>query len=99
MELLVLLFLRIYAVVYLVLFIEGLALVASRGTLPSLVQLIDMVFFTPVAVIGLWSAAYRHLSLPKHGWRVLLFASVFWRPFAIGNAVLSGDALPKFRAF
>lgn len=99
MELLVLLFLRIYAVVYLVLFVEALALVPSRATQPSLVQLIDMVFFTPVAVVGLWSAAYRHFSLPKHGWRVLLFASVFWRPFAIGNAVLSGDAIPKFRAF
>ena len=47
---------------------------------------------TPVAVVGLWSAAYRHLALPKHGWRILLFASVFWRPFAIGNAVLSGNA-------
>ena len=59
MELLVLLFLRIYAVVYLVLFVEGLALAPMRG-MPSLVQIIDMIFFTPVAVAGLWSAAYRH---------------------------------------
>jgi hypothetical protein len=93
------LFLRIYAVAYLVLFIEGLATLPMRGLQPSLVQFIDLVFFTPVAVVGLWSAAYRHLSLPKHGWRVLLFASVFWRPFAIGNAVLSGDAIAKFRGF
>jgi hypothetical protein len=91
------LFLRIYSVVYLVLFLEGLALAPLRG-MPSMVQLIDMVFFSPVAVIGLWSAAYRHLALPKHGWKILLFASVFWRPFAIGNAVLSGDAIPRFRA-
>lgn len=94
-----LLFLRIYSVAYLVLFVEALALVPGRATQPSLVQLIDLVVFTPIAVVGLWSAAYRHISLPKHGWRVLLFASVFWRPFAIGNAVLSGDAISKFRAF
>lgn len=93
-----LLFLRIYAVVYLVLFVEGLILTASRGAQPSLIQLIDMIVFTPVAVVGLWSAAYRHLSLPKHGWKILLFASVFWRPFAIGNAVLSGDAISRFRS-
>ena len=95
---LVQLFLRIYAVVYLVLYLEGLAFVTVRSPAPSLIQLIDMVFFTPVAVIGLWSAAYRHLNLPKHGWKILLFASVFWRPFALGNSILSGDALPKFQA-
>lgn len=93
-----LLFLRIYAVVYLVLYVEGLALATARGAPPSMIQLIDMLFFTPVAVIGLWSAAYRHLNLPKHGWKILLFASVFWRPFALGNAILSGDAVPKFEA-
>ena len=92
-----LLFLRIYAVIYLVAFLEALAFAPANG-MPSLVQLIDLIIFTPVAVIGLWSAAYRHLGLPKHGWKVLLFASVFWRPFAIGNAVLSGDAIPRFRA-
>ena len=91
------LFLRIYAVVYLVIYLEGLAFATVRSPAPSLVQLIDMLFFTPVAVIGLWSAAYRHLNLPKHGWKMLLFASVFWRPFALGNAVLSGDAIPKFQ--
>ncbi|HEY0438243.1 MAG TPA: hypothetical protein VGC92_16495 [Phenylobacterium sp.] len=93
-----LLFLRIYAVIYLVAFVEALAFAPARG-MPSIVQLIDLIFFTPVAVVGLWSAAYRHLALPKHGWKVLLFASVFWRPFAVGNAVLSGDAIPRFRAF
>jgi hypothetical protein len=94
---LVTLFLRIYAVIYLVLYLEGLAFATARGA-PTLIQLIDMLFFTPVAVIGLWSAAYRHLNLPKHGWKFLLFASVFWRPFALGNAILSGDAVPKFQA-
>jgi hypothetical protein len=96
-ELLVLLFLRIYAVVYLVLFLEGVALLPAQATQPTLIQLIDLVFFTPVAVLGLWSAGYRHLNLPKHGWKVLLFASVFWRPFAIGNAVLSGNVIAKFQ--
>jgi hypothetical protein len=95
--LLVQLFLRIYAVVYLVLYLEGLAFATARAA-PTPIQLVDMLFFTPVAVIGLWSAAYRHLNLPKHGWKILLFASVFWRPFALGNAILSGDAIPKFQA-
>jgi hypothetical protein len=94
----VLLFLRIYAVAYLVWFVESLAFAPSRTAAPTIVQLIDLIFFTPVAVVGLWSAAYRHLNLPKHGWKILLFASVFWRPFAVGNALLSGDAIAKFRA-
>ena len=94
-----LLFLRIYAVIYLVLFIEGLAFAATNPGHRSMIGLIDMVFFAPVAVIGLWSAGYRHISLPKHGWKILLFASVFWRPIAVGNAVLTGDAIPKFRTF
>ena len=94
-----LLFLRIYAVVYLVLFLESLMFATGRATQPSIIQLIDMIFFTPVAVIGLWSAAYRHLNLPKHTWKILLFASVFWRPLAIGNAVLFGNTIPKFQAF
>jgi len=91
------LFLRIYAVVYLVLFVETLIFTATRGVQLTLIQLIDMLFFTPVAVIGLWSAAYRHLNLPKHTWKVLLFASVFWRPLAIGSAVLTGNLIPKFQ--
>jgi hypothetical protein len=95
----VLLFLRIYAVAYLVLFLESLAFSTARSTPPSIIQLIDMIFFTPVAVVGLWSAAYRHLNLPKHGWKILLFASVFWRPLAIGNAILAGNLIGKFQAF
>ncbi|MFL5297241.1 MAG: hypothetical protein ACJ798_12745 [Phenylobacterium sp.] len=94
-----LLFLRVYAVAYLVLFLEGIALAPSRAASMSIIQWVDMLIFTPVAVVGLWSAAYRHLTLPKHGWKVLLFASVFWRPLAIGNAVLSGNAIAKFQAF
>jgi hypothetical protein len=85
----VLLFLRIYAVAYLVLFLESLAFAPNRTTVPSPVQLIDLLFFTPVAVVGLWSAAYRHINLPKHGWKVLLFASVFWRPFTTRGAQAS----------
>ncbi len=94
-----LLFLRIYAVAYLVLFVESLIFMASHGAQLSVIQLIDMIIFTPVAVVGLWSAAYRHLALPKHSWKILLFMSVFWRPLAVGNAVLSGDAIPKFQHF
>lgn len=93
------LFLRIYAVVYLVLFVESLIFAAAHGMQPTIIQMIDMLVFTPVAVVGLWSAAYRHLSLPKHTWKVLLFASVFWRPLAIGSAVLTGGAIPKFQGF
>ena len=91
------LFLRIYAVAYLVLFVESLIFANLRGEQQSVIQLVDMLFFTPVAVVGLWSAAYRHLNLPKHTWKILLFASVFWRPLAVGSAVLTGDAIPKFR--
>lgn len=93
------LFLRIYAVVYLVVFVESLLLTAAHGLQVTMIQIIDMIFFTPVAVIGLWSAAYRHLSLPKHTWKILLFASVFWRPLAVGSTVLTGGAIPKFQAF
>jgi hypothetical protein len=89
----VLRFLRIYAVVYLVLYLESLIFGLTRGSQLTIIQLIDMVFFTPVAVLSLWSAGYRHLNLPRNTWKILLFASVFWRPLAIGNAI------PTFQAF
>jgi hypothetical protein len=95
----VLLFLRIYAVAYLALFVESLIFMNTRAARPSIIEIVDMIFFMPVAVVGLWSAAYRHLRLPKHGWKILLFLSVFWRPLAVGNSVLSGDAIPKFQRF
>ena len=94
-----LLFLRIYAVVYLVLYIESLIFGLTQGGQLTIIQMIDMLFFTPVAVLSLWSAGYRHLNLPKNTWKILLFASVFWRPLAVGNAVLFGSAIPKFQAF
>jgi len=98
-EQLVQLFLRIYAVAYLVMFVESVIFTGLRGGPLSAIQWIDMLVFTPVAVLGLWSAAYRHINLPGHSWKALLFASVFWRPLAIGASVLSGDAIPKFQRF
>jgi hypothetical protein len=95
----VLLFLRIYAVVYLVLFLESLLFALRAGSQLTIIEIVDMMFFTPVAVLSLWSAGYRHLNLPKNTWKILLFASVFWRPLAVGNAVLFGTAIPKFQAF
>lgn len=95
---LVQLFWRIYAVVYLVLYMTGIQGTLRHAADLTWIDLVDLAFFTPVAVVGLWSAAYRHLNLPKHGWKVLLFASVFWRPITIGNAVLFGGAIPKFLA-
>lgn len=94
-----LLFLRIYAVVYLVLYFESLILMAGGGTTPSIIHLIDLLVFTPAAVLGLWSAGYRHVNLGRYGWKALLFLSVFWRPLAIGNSLLSGDAIQQFQRF
>lgn len=86
---------RIYAVVYLVLFC-----VDAPQTLraPSPISLIDAFVFMPIAVFGLWSSAYRHINLPKNGWKTLLFASVFWRPITIGNALLFDNAVSKYLA-
>lgn len=92
------LFLRIYAIAYLVMFVENMISANMRGGEQSIIWMIDMLFFTPIAVVGLWSAAYRHLNLPGNTWKILLFASVFWRPLAVGNAVLSGNAIGKFQA-
>ena len=91
------LFLRIYAVVYLLLYAQGLFLGATHLSQQSVVQIADLIFFMPVAVVGLFSAAYRHLNLPRNSWKLLLFVSVFWRPLALGSALLSGDAIPKFQ--
>ena len=87
---------RIYAVVYLVLFVAGLnPALHDMGHL-SPINLIDMIIFMPIAVLGLWSSAYRHINLPKNGWKILLFISVFWRPITIGNALLFENAVPKY---
>ncbi len=89
---------RTYAVVYLVWVIVGLPPMLRQLTHMSPISMIDLFFFTPVAIFALWSAAYRHINLPWQSWKALLFISVFWRPIAIGNAVLFGDTIPKFSA-
>jgi hypothetical protein len=91
-------FWRVYAVVYLVLIVLGLPTALNRLPHMSPIDLVDMAVFTPVAVAGLWSVAFRHISLPKNSWKVLLFVSVFWRAIAVGNAILFGDIVPKFQA-
>lgn len=89
---------RIYAVVYLVMFAVGVPQTLRQAPNLSVISLIDMAIFMPIAVVGLWSAAYRHINLPKNGWKVLLFASVFWRPITIGNALMFDNAIPKYLA-
>lgn len=93
-----LLFWRIYAVAYLALAVAILP--HTLGRLPNLspIDLIDMLIFTPIAVVGLWSAAYRHLSLPINTWKVLLFVSVFWRALFVGNLILFNDLVGKVHA-
>ncbi|MBS0360604.1 MAG: hypothetical protein JSR98_04430 [Proteobacteria bacterium] len=87
---------RIYAVVYLVLFVAGLNPALHDVAHLSPINWIDMIIFMPIAVFGLWSSAYRHINLPKNGWKILLFISVFWRPITIGNALLFENAVPKY---
>jgi len=91
-------FWKIYAVVYMSLIVLALPTAIHRLPQTPAIDLIDMAVFTPVAVAGLWSVAFRHISLPKNTWKVLLFVSVFWRAIAIGNAILFGDMVPKFQA-
>ena len=90
-------FWKVYAVVYLALLVLGLPATLNRLPHMSPVDLVDVAVFTPVAVAALWSMAFRHISLPKNTWKVLLFVSVFWRAIAVGNAILFGDAVPKFQ--
>jgi hypothetical protein len=91
-------FWKIYAVLYMALIVLGLPTAIHRLPQASPIDLIDMAVFTPIAMAGLWSVAFRHISLPKNTWKVLLFVSVFWRAVAIGNAILFGDMVPKFQA-
>ena len=87
---------RIYAVVYLVFFVAGLGPALHDVAHLSPINMIDMIVFMPIAVFGLWSSAYRHINLPKNGWKALLFISVFWRPITIGNALLFENAVPRY---
>lgn len=97
-ERLVLLFWRIYAVAYLALAVSILPPMLGKASQLSAITLIDMLIFTPIAVVGLWSAAYRHLSLPTNTWKMLLFVSVFWRALAVGNVILFNDLIGKVHA-
>jgi hypothetical protein len=90
-------FWKVYAVVYLALIVLGLPTALHRLPMMSPIDMVDMAIFTPIAVAGLWSVAFRHISLPKNAWKILLFVSVFWRAIAIGNAILFGDVVPKFQ--
>lgn len=89
-------FWKIYAVIYLVLIVVGLPPALNRLPQMSPIDAIDMFMFTPIALVGLWSASFRHISLPTNTWKILLFGSVFWRAIAVGNAILFGDVVPKF---
>ena len=88
-------FWKVYAVFYLVLIVLGLPPALNRLPHISPIDLVDMIVFTPVALAGLWSVAFRHISLPTNTWNVLLFVSVFWRAIAVGNAILFGDIVPR----
>jgi hypothetical protein len=90
-------FWKVYAVFYLVLIVLGLPPALNRLPHISPIDLVDMVVFTPVALAGLWSVAFRHISLPTNSWKVLLFVSVFWRAIAVGNAILFGDIVPRLQ--
>jgi hypothetical protein len=90
-------FWKVYAVFYLVLIVLGLPPALNRLPHISPIDLVDMVVFTPVALAGLWSVAFRHISLPTNTWKVLLFVSVFWRAIAVGNAILFGDIVPRLQ--
>jgi hypothetical protein len=89
-------FWKVYAVIYLVLIAVGLPAALNRLPHMSPIDAIDMLLFTPIALMGLWSAAFRHISLPINTWKILLFGSVFWRAISVGNAILFGDVVPKF---
>jgi hypothetical protein len=91
-------FWKAYAVLYLALIVLGLPATLNRLPHISPVDLVDIAVFMPVAVAALWSVAFRHISLPKNTWKVLLFVSVFWRAIAVGNAILFGDQVTKFQA-
>lgn len=91
-------FWKVYAVFYLVLIVLGLPPALNRMPHISPIDLFDMIVFTPVALAGLWSVAFRHISLPTNSWKVLLFVSVFWRAIAVGNAILFGDIVPRLQA-
>lgn len=90
-----LLFWRIYAVAYLVLAIAILPQILAKATHLSPIDVIDILVFTPIAVVALWSAAYRHVSLPTNTWKMLLFISVFWRALSVGNVILFNDLVGK----
>jgi hypothetical protein len=91
-------FWKVYAVFYLVLIVLGMPPALNRLPHISPIDLVDMVVFTPVALAGLWSVAFRHISLPTNSWKVLLFVSVFWRAIAVGNAILFSDIVPRLQA-
>jgi hypothetical protein len=91
-------FWKIYAVLYLVLVAVGLPTVLGRLDEIPLIEQIDLLVLAPVAVLGLWSKGYRHIKLPKNGWKLLLFASVFWRAITLGNAFMFGDVIGKLHS-
>jgi hypothetical protein len=91
-------FWKIYAVLYLVLVAAGLPAVLGRLDEIPLIEQIDLLVLAPIAVLALWSKGYRHIKLPKNGWKLLLFASVFWRAITLGNAFLFGDVVTALHA-
>ena len=75
---------KVYFGIYAVLALVGGLGAALRPSALTLVDWIDLLAFTPVALTALWAQAFGRSLLPETIWKVLLFSAVFWKSIAVG---------------
>jgi len=75
---------KVYFGIFAVLAAVGAMGAALRPTALTLVDWIDLLAYTPVAILALAAQAFGRSVLPESLWKVLLFASVFWKSIDVG---------------
>lgn len=62
----------------------------GAGLRPATVETpdwVDLAVFTPIALGAIGAQAFNRWVLPTNVWRILLFASVFWKSIALGISI------------
>ena len=78
---------RVYFWAYLALTALSALGAALRPAALAAIDWIDLAAFTPVALLAVGAQAFGRSVLPTSLWKVLLFASVFWKSIALGVSI------------
>jgi hypothetical protein len=78
---------RVYFWAYVALTALSMLGAALRPAALGPIDWVDLAAFAPVALLAVGAQAFNRSILPTSVWKVLLFASVFWKSIALGVSI------------